>query len=103
MEAWNELDRPIVECGVIGIYAPERDVARLSFFGLYALQHRGQEGAGITTCDGTIAYTQKGIGLVAQVFNEDNLRPLKGHMAIGHTRYSTTGSSHLRNVQPYLI
>lgn len=98
-----ELDRPHDECGVFGIYAPGRDVARLTFFGLYALQHRGQEGAGITTCDGAIAYSQKGIGLVAQVFNEDNLRPLKGHMAIGHTRYSTTGSSHVRNVQPYLI
>ncbi len=91
------------ECGVFGIYAPGRDVARLTFFGLYALQHRGQEGAGIATCDGTAAYVQKGTGLVAQVFHEDNLRPLQGHIAIGHTRYSTTGASHLRNVQPYVI
>ncbi|NJK79323.1 MAG: amidophosphoribosyltransferase [Chloroflexaceae bacterium] len=90
-------------CGVFGIYAPGRDVARLTFFGLYALQHRGQEGAGIATCDGSATYAHKGTGLLAQVFNEDNLRPLLGHMAIGHTRYSTTGASHLRNVQPYLI
>lgn len=91
------------ECGVFGVFAPELDVARLTFFGLYALQHRGQESAGITTSDGQVAYAHKGMGLVAQVFNEENMRPLKGHMAIGHNRYSTTGSSHLRNVQPYLI
>jgi amidophosphoribosyltransferase len=96
-------DRPREACGVFGIYAPGRDVARMTFFGLYALQHRGQESAGITTCDGRFAYSQKGMGLVAQVFNEDNLRPLEGHLAIGHNRYSTTGSSHLRNAQPYLI
>lgn len=91
------------ECGVFGVYAPGRDVARLTFFGLYALQHRGQESAGIVTSDGTATYTHKGMGLVAQVFDEENLRPLQGHLAIGHTRYSTTGSSHLRNAQPYLI
>jgi amidophosphoribosyltransferase len=96
-------DRPHDECGVFGVYAPGRDVARLTFFGLYALQHRGQESAGIATSDGRAAYSHKGMGLVAQVFNEDNLRPLKGDLAIGHNRYSTTGSSHLRNVQPYLI
>ena len=96
-------DRPREECGVFGIYAPGRDVARLSFFALYALQHRGQEGAGIATSDGRSAYTHKAMGLVSQVFNEDNLRPLKGHLAIGHNRYSTTGSSVPRNVQPYLI
>ena len=91
------------ECGVFGVYAPGRDVARLTFFGLYALQHRGQESAGIATSDARAAYIHKGMGLVAQVFNEDNLKPLVGHLAIGHTRYSTTGSSHLRNAQPYLI
>lgn len=91
------------ECGVFGVYAPGRDVARLTFFALYALQHRGQESAGIATSDSRAAYIHKGMGLVAQVFNEDNLRPLVGHLAIGHTRYSTTGSSHLRNAQPYLI
>jgi amidophosphoribosyltransferase len=96
-------DRPREECGVFGIYAPGRDVARLSFFALYALQHRGQEGAGIATSDGRSAYTHKAMGLVSQVFNEDNLRPLKGYLAIGHNRYSTTGSSVPRNVQPYLI
>ncbi|GAB4262871.1 MAG: amidophosphoribosyltransferase [Candidatus Promineifilaceae bacterium] len=91
------------ECGVVGVYAPGREVARLAFFGLYALQHRGQESAGIATSDGRIAYIHKGMGLVAQVFNEENLRPLQGHLAIGQARYSTTGSSHLRNAQPYLI
>ncbi len=96
-------DHPHDECGVFGIYAPGRDVARLTFFGLYALQHRGQESAGITTSDGRSAYIQKGMGLVSQVFNEENLSPLKGHLAIGHNRYSTTGSSRIRNAQPYLI
>jgi amidophosphoribosyltransferase len=99
----DELDRPHDACGVFGIYAPGRDVARLTFFALYALQHRGQEGAGIATSDGQMAYLHKNMGLVSQVFNEENLRPLKGHLAIGHNRYSTTGSSHLRNTQPYLI
>lgn len=96
-------DKPREECGVFGIYAPGRDVARLTFFGLFALQHRGQEGAGIVTCDGQRAYSHKGVGLVAQIFNEQNLSPLMGHIAIGHNRYSTTGGTHLRNVQPYLI
>lgn len=96
-------DKPREECGVFGIYAPGRDVARLTFFGLYALQHRGQEGAGIATADGQRAYIHKDMGLVSQIFNENNLSPLKGHLAIGHNRYSTTGGVHLRNVQPYLI
>lgn len=96
-------DKPHEECGVFGIYAPGREVARLSFFGLFALQHRGQESAGIVTCDGQRAYVHKGMGLVSQVFDEDNLAPLTGHMAIAHNRYSTTGGAHLRNVQPYLI
>src|SRR5690606_13042884 len=86
-----------------GIYAPGRDVARLTFFGLYALQHRGQESAGIVVSDGIGVSSQKGMGLVSQVFTEENLRPLQGHLAIGHTRYSTTGGAHLRNAQPYLI
>lgn len=96
-------DKPREECGVFGVYAEGRNVARLSFFGLYALQHRGQEAAGIATCDGERAYLHKAMGLVSQVFNEDNLSPLEGHMAIGHNRYSTTGSQHVRNTQPYLI
>ncbi|MCI0711317.1 MAG: amidophosphoribosyltransferase [Chloroflexi bacterium] len=90
-------------CGIFGIYAPGRDVARLTFFGLYALQHRGQEAAGIATADGKRAYIHKNLGLVSQVFNETNLAPLEGYLAIGQTRYSTTGGVHQRNAQPYLI
>ncbi len=96
-------DKPHDECGVFGVYAPGRDAARLTFFALYALQHRGQESAGIATSDGRSAYYYKGMGLVSQVFHEEHLRPLQGHLAIGHNRYSTTGSSHIRNAQPYLI
>ncbi len=104
MNIWFEDDDKMHdECGIFGVYAPGRDVARLSFFGLYALQHRGQESAGIATSDSRMAYIHKGMGLVSQVFNEDNLRPLQGHLAIGQNRYSTTGSSNLRNAQPYLI
>jgi amidophosphoribosyltransferase len=96
-------DSPREACGIFGIYAPGEDVARLTFFALYTLQHRGQESAGIAVSDGRLAHIHKGMGLVAQVFNEENLAPLRGHLAIGHNRYSTTGSSHLRNAQPYLI
>ncbi|MBI5961342.1 MAG: amidophosphoribosyltransferase [Chloroflexi bacterium] len=96
-------DHPREACGVFGIYTPDREAARLTFFGLYALQHRGQESAGIATSDGQRACLHKGMGLVSQVFTEENLAPLTGHLAIGHTRYSTTGSSNLRNAQPYLI
>jgi len=91
------------ECGVFGIFAPGIEAARYTFFGLYALQHRGQEAAGIVTCDGRVAHVHKGMGLVSQVFDEDNLRYLLGHIAIGHTRYSTTGAPKLRNTQPYVI
>ncbi len=100
---FHEDDKPHDACGVFGVYAPGRDVARMTFFGLYALQHRGQESAGIVTSDGRSAYSHKAMGLVSQVFNEGNLSPLEGHLAIGHTRYSTTGSSHIRNAQPTLI
>jgi len=96
-------DKPAEACGVFGIVAPGDEVARLTFFALYALQHRGQESAGIATTDGHLAYVHKGMGLVAQIFDEDNLRALRGIMAIGHNRYSTTGTSTLRNAQPYLI
>jgi amidophosphoribosyltransferase len=96
-------DRPKEECGVYGVYARERDVARLTFFGLFALQHRGQEGAGIVTCDGQVAWVHKGMGLVSQIFDENSLAPLKGHIAIGHNRYSTTGGANFRNTSPYLI
>ncbi len=88
---------------MFGIYAPGTDVARVAFFALYALQHRGQESAGIATSDGVSAAIHKDMGLVAQVFTEDDLSKLEGHLAVGQTRYSTTGSSHLRNAQPYLI
>lgn len=97
------LDRPREACGVFGIFAPDTDVARVTFFALYALQHRGQESAGIATSDGISAAVHKDMGLVAQVFTESDLAKLEGHLAIGQTRYSTTGSSHLRNAQPYLI
>ncbi|MEA3375264.1 MAG: amidophosphoribosyltransferase [Chloroflexota bacterium] len=96
-------DRPREACGIFGIYAPGTNVARLAFFALYALQHRGQESAGIATCDGRRAHIHKGSGLVSHVFNEENLQGLQGRMAIGHNRYSTTGASRLRNAQPYLI
>lgn len=96
-------DRPREACGIFGVFAPERNVARLSFFALYALQHRGQESAGIATSDGRGAHIHKGSGLVSHVFDEENLRSLQGYMAIGHNRYSTTGASRLRNAQPYLI
>ncbi len=90
-------------CGVFGIFAPGVDVARITFFGLYALQHRGQESAGITTGDGKELRTFKSMGLVVQVFNEEELTFLKGHVAIGHTRYSTTGASKMCNAQPIVV
>lgn len=96
-------DMPKEACGVFGIYYPGEDVARISFFALFALQHRGQESAGIAVSDGHLAYVHKGMGLVSQVFTEENMRPLRGDLAIAHNRYSTTGSSSLRNAQPYLI
>ena len=96
-------DRPHEECGVIGVFAPNEDVARMTFFGLYALQHRGQEAAGIAVADGQAISMYKGVGLVSQVFTATTMAELKGHYAIGHTRYSTTGSSLLRNAQPFMI
>ncbi len=96
-------DHPREECGVFGIHAPGKDAARLTFFALHALQHRGQEAAGIATSDNGIANIHKGQGLVSSVFNEDNLSILTGDLAIGHTRYSTTGGSGLRNAQPQVI
>ncbi len=99
-------DGPHEECGVFGAWThahEQVDVARLAFFALYALQHRGQESAGIVTSDGRTARTHKGMGLVAQVFNETNLRPLTGHLSIGHNRYSTTGAPTAANAQPHLI
>src|SRR4051794_38467142 len=87
-------------CGVFGVYAPGHDVARLTYFGLFALQHRGQESAGgAGSQDGRLP-ALRDLGLVAQVFDEKKLHPLKGEVAIGHTRYSTTGSSAWANAQP---
>jgi amidophosphoribosyltransferase len=90
-------------CGVFGLYAPEKSVAKLTYFGLYALQHRGQESAGIATLDGNGIHIHKDMGLVAQVFNESTLNKLTGKIAIGHTRYSTTGSSKKANAQPAVL
>ncbi len=87
-------------CGVFGIYAPDRDVARLTYFGLYALQHRGQESAGIAVADGRRITAVRELGLVSQVFDEATLQTLQGIAAIGHARYSTTGSSQWQNAQP---
>ena len=87
-------------CGVFGIYAPGHPVANLAYLGLYALQHRGQESAGISVSDGETVTVVKDMGLVTQVFDERRLAPLDGHLAIGHVRYSTTGSSNWRNAQP---
>ena len=89
----NFSESPKEECGVIGIFAPNEDVARMAFFGLYALQHRGQEAAGIAVADGRAMSIHKGVGLVSQVFTQPVMERLNGHYAIGHTRYSTTGSS----------
>ncbi len=97
------LDRPHEECGVFGIYAPGEDVSRLTYFGLYALQHRGQESAGIACGDGARLLTKRDMGLVSQVFDEESLLALRGHLAIGHTRYSTTGSSNACNAQPVIL
>ena len=93
-------DTPHEECGVFGIYAPGADAARLTFFGLFALQHRGQESAGMAISDGETVRSHKEMGLVTRVFDEAELSKLPGHIGIGHTRYSTTGSSVLRNAQP---
>jgi amidophosphoribosyltransferase len=97
------LDKVHEECGIFGVYAPGVDVARLTFFGLYALQHRGQESAGIAVGDGARIAVHRHMGLVSQAFTEDDLARLRGDLAIGHTRYSTTGSSNLQNASPFLV
>lgn len=93
-------DRLKEECGVLGAYVPHGDAARTAFFGLFALQHRGQESAGIAVTDGNRVRWHKGMGLVNQVFGPEELAGLPGHLAVGHTRYSTTGASVIRNSQP---
>lgn len=99
----NRPDKPEEACGVFGIYAPGEDVAKLTYFGLYALQHRGQESAGIATFEGEQVNLHKDMGLVSQVFNESILENLPGTIAVGHTRYSTTGSSRKVNAQPAVV
>ena len=96
----DDRDGPRDECGVFGVYAPGHDVARLAYFGLYALQHRGQESAGIAASQGGRIMTVRDQGLVNQVFDEQKLRALGGEMAIGHVRYSTTGANSWENSQP---
>ena len=96
----DDLDSPREECGVFGIYAPGEDVATLTYFALYALQHRGQESAGIAVSDGRRLVVHKDMGLVNQVFTETSLAALQGNLAVGHCRYSTTGSSSWGNAQP---
>lgn len=105
MRSRQDLDQgmresPREECGVIGVYAPGQEVARIAYFGLYMLQHRGQESAGIAVSNGERIAMHKEMGLVSQVFDEEILGTLSGHIAIGHTRYSTTGSCMVRNAQP---
>ncbi|MGH3370089.1 MAG: amidophosphoribosyltransferase, partial [Nocardioidaceae bacterium] len=87
-------------CGVFGVWAPGEDVAKLTYFGLYALQHRGQESAGMAVSNGRQILVYKDMGLVSQVFDETSLNSLRGHLAIGHCRYSTTGGSFWENAQP---
>jgi amidophosphoribosyltransferase len=93
---------PQDKCGVFGVWAPGEDVAKMTYYGLYALQHRGQEAAGIAVSDGSGVVVYKDLGLVAQVFDEPTLASLRGHIAIGHARYSTTGASTWENAQPTL-
>lgn len=96
-------DKPREECGVFGVYGRGLDVARLTYYGLYALQHRGQESAGIAVADGNRVDLHKGMGLVPEVFTGEKIARMKGHIAIGHVRYSTTGSSHPLNAQPLVF
>ena len=93
-------DKPREACGVFGIYGPGRDVATLTYYGLYALQHRGQESAGIAVSDGSAIHVHKNTGLVAEVFNDDVLNSLKGKIAIGHVRYADSGDRSVVNAEP---
>ncbi|WP_287129624.1 amidophosphoribosyltransferase [Candidatus Cyanaurora vandensis] len=103
-------DKPREACGVFGVYSPQLNVARLTYFGLFALQHRGQESAGIVTYDYTdqtqktvIVHEHRSLGLVAQIFDEETIKRLTGYLAVGHNRYSTTGSNRSCNTQPIII
>ncbi|MBW1999961.1 MAG: class II glutamine amidotransferase, partial [Deltaproteobacteria bacterium] len=95
-------DRPKEACGIFAVY-DHVEAAKLTYFGLYALQHRGQESAGIVVSDGKVVDEHKAMGLVPDIFDEEILDRLKGHIALGHVRYSTTGSSMLINAQPFRI
>jgi amidophosphoribosyltransferase len=95
-------ERPRDECGVFAVYGHE-EAAKMAYFGLYALQHRGQESSGIITSDGVHIFEHKSMGLVPEVFNEETLKDLPGYIALGHVRYSTTGSSHIANAQPFKV
>ena len=96
-------DHPREECGVVGAYIPNAEASRVAFFGLFALQHRGQESAGIAAADGQTLNVHTDMGLVTQIFRERDFLPLSGEFAIGHTRYSTTGTSQLCNAQPLVV
>lgn len=96
----DDHDKPAEECGIFGVYAPGADVARMTFFGLFSLQHRGQESAGIAVSHAGEVRLRKRLGLVANAFSESDLRHLPGQMAVGHTRYSTTGSTMPENAGP---
>ena len=102
VDVHNESDKPKEYCGVFGVYAPTEEVAKLAYFGLFALQHRGQESAGIATFDREKIHCHKDMGLVSHVFSEEKLQELPGIWAVGHNRYSTTGSSHSCNAQPII-
>ena len=103
LQSWTLPDHPKEECGVVGVYSPNGDASPIAYFGLFSLQHRGQESAGIATSDGDIIQAHADMGLVTQVFNEKALQGLPGSLAIGHTRYSTTGSSLACNAQPFVV
>ena len=96
-ENWHD------SCGIFGVYAPGEDVSRLTFFALFALQHRGQESSGTAATNGDAIRVHTGMGLVSHVFTENHLSHLTGTLAIGHNRYSTQGSSRLTNAQPILV
>ena len=98
--AGNLENPPGEECGVFGVWAPGEEVAKMTYYGLYALQHRGQEAAGIAVADGSQVLVFKDLSLVSQVFEEQTLAAMEGHVAIGHCRYSTTGQTTWENAQP---
>jgi amidophosphoribosyltransferase len=98
-----ESDKPRDECGVFGIYGPGLDVARLTYYGLYALQHRGQESAGIAVGDGSRIQLHKGMGLASEVFSLENLDNFQGYIGVGHVRYSTTGPATWSTPSPWFF